>query len=92
MSHCGEKPNNKVMRPAFIALLVALTFAAIEIVAAERDFSVPLDRLKAWSESITTSLNVEILGHSKVHSAAKCIWGPKCPATMATLQVGCSNR
>jgi hypothetical protein len=70
MSHSGEKPNNKVMRPAFIALLVALTFAAIEIVAAERDFSVPLDRLKAWSESITTSLNVEILGHSKVHSAA----------------------
>ena len=70
MNNCIEKFKNKVIRPAFIALLVALTFAAIEIVAAERNFSVPLDRLKAWSETVTTSLNVEILGHSKVHTAA----------------------
>ena len=55
MNNCIEKFKNKVIRPAFIALLVALTFAAIEIVAAERNFSVPLDRLKAWSETVTTS-------------------------------------
>jgi hypothetical protein len=70
MSHRTEIRANKLFRSTFVALLVALTFSTIQIVAAERDFSVPLDRLKAWSESITTSLNVEILGHSKVHGVA----------------------
>lgn len=70
MSHRKLLHSTQVVRSAFAALLVALTLAAIQIVASERDFSVPLDRLKEWSENITTSINVEILGHSKVHGAA----------------------
>ncbi len=34
----------------------------------DRIFSIPLDDLKDWSQKVTISVNVEILGHSKVHN------------------------
>lgn len=54
---------------AFVSLASALLFS-LPLSAADREFSIPLSTLKLWSQSVTTSLNVEILGHSKVHSVA----------------------
>jgi hypothetical protein len=34
----------------------------------ERNFSIPLDQLKNWSDQVVTSMNVDIAGNSKVHA------------------------
>jgi len=47
-----------------VALVPILQVGAV---AAERVFTVPLDKLREWSAGITTSMNVQILGHSAVH-------------------------
>src|SRR5205809_181034 len=34
---------------------------------AQKEFSIPLDQLRAWSDSLVVSMNVDIEGNSRVH-------------------------
>lgn len=64
------KPGARLLLCFLVAMAVITTALTLRVGAAERIFTVPLDSLREWSTGITTSLNVQILGHSPVHDEA----------------------
>lgn len=56
------------MKRFLTAILLAVLLFVSSAFAVDRDFSVPLDDLKKWSESVVVEMRgVTILGHSGVH-------------------------
>ena len=51
-----------------LVLLSGLFHPSLILVAGDLVFSIPLENLNLWSQKITVSMDVNITGHSKVHS------------------------
>ncbi len=56
----------RIYRGILIVLIAALS-AAAALAQASKEFTVPLDDLKTWSEKVLVSMSFKIRGHSKVH-------------------------